>query len=77
MKLVYTKTETEVKVGDVVNIGEEDEVENVEVIHFREPHKSSSSGKVSVKYVDHDWSREFYVSVIGAEWIEREDRVDG
>jgi hypothetical protein len=42
---------------------------------FREPHKPSSSGHVVVKEMTElGFSKEFYVSVIGAEWIEREDR---
>ena len=66
MKLVYEGTTREVKVGDEVTLGDG---ETVTVTYFRPPHKPSSSGKVSV-----DGNREYYVSVIGAEWIEREDR---
>lgn len=38
--------------------------------YFSHPHKPSSEGKVSLEN-----GMEYYVSVIGAEWIEREDRV--
>ena len=77
MRLVYKKHSTmlegqEVQVGDKIKTG--DGVE-VEVTYFREPHKSNSEGKVSVKSPESDWSREYYVSVIRAEWIEREDRI--
>lgn len=69
MKLVYTATGEEVKVGDKVTLsnGVEAEVE-----YFAKPHKPSSSGKVTVK--TEYYTMEYYVSVIGAEWIEREDR---
>lgn len=66
MRLVYRDTGEEVKVGDIVN--------DMRVVSFDPPHKSSSSGKVYVKSVVVGWSQEFYVGVIGAEWIEREDR---
>ena len=70
MKLIYKKTGKEVELGDVVNLSEGDKAE---VVYLRPPHKPGSSGKVSVKYVDKDWSQEFYVSVIGAEWIDWEE----
>lgn len=44
------------------------------VNHFAPPHKSSSSGKISVQVIGESYSSEFYVSVIGAEWVDREDR---
>jgi len=72
MRLVYKETGIEVQLGDIV---ETSKGNKVRVEFFREPHKPSSSGKVSVKFIDQDWSQEFYVQVIGAEWIEREDRV--
>ncbi len=79
MRLVYKNSGNEVKVGDVVP---DFRGELQKVISFREPHKPSSSGKVSVKtplppvgdgpaFSD---EREYFVSVINAEWIEREDR---
>jgi len=77
MKLVYIKTGNEVKVGDIVETGKGEEVV---VEYFAEPHKPSSSGKVSVKPNRKQgedeviFSREFFVSIIDAEWIEREDR---
>lgn len=67
MKLVYKKTGEPVKVGDPV------EVNGVAttVSYFREPHKPSSEGKVSLES-----GAEYYVSIIGAEWIGREDRIE-
>ncbi len=68
MKLVYSDTQKEVNVNDRINVSGR----WVTVYSFDKPHKSSSQGKVTVKDgVDY---REYYVSVIGAEWIKREDR---
>ena len=71
MRLVYKATGKEVKVGDVVTMRDG---EKCEVKYFTEPHKPSSSGKVTVKEEGCSFCMEYYVSVIGAEWIEREDR---
>lgn len=80
MRLVYKDTGMEVKVGDVVPMHDDDERTGVRVKYFAKPHKPNSSGKVtiSVLYDDSEeeaGTREYYVGVIGAEWIEREDRV--
>lgn len=72
MKLVYKDTGKEVQVGDTVV---DRDGEPMEVRYFREPHKPSSEGKISVKSPESDWTSEYYVSVIGAEWIDREDRI--
>jgi len=69
MRLVYESNGEEVKVGDKVEIFRGDPVT---VVSFREPHKPGSSGKIIVQDLDHQ--NEFYVGVIGAKWIEREDR---
>jgi len=72
MRLVYTETGKPVKAGDLVTTFRGDQVR---VSMFREPHKSSSSGKVIVQHPDApEIQAEYYVGVIGAEWIEREDR---
>jgi len=77
MRLIYTKTGAEVKVGDVV---ETSRGETVTVDYFREPHKPSSSGKIIVRHhdetVEDRGTAQYYVGVIGAEWIEREDQAD-
>jgi aspartyl aminopeptidase len=70
MRLIYKETGEEVKVGDKVRTGRGEEVT---VAHFDRPHKPSSSGKVMVH--GDQYNAEYYVGVIGAEWIEREDRL--
>lgn len=73
MKLIYKGTTREVKVGDVVADPSRAADGVLGVVHyFRPPHKPSSSGKVTVQCAGA--MREYYVSVIGAEWVEREDR---
>ena len=70
MRLVYENDrDREVRVGDVVKVGGVD----VKVSYFRPPHKPASSGKICVKD-DRGFEQEFYVGVIDAVWIEREDR---
>lgn len=71
MRLVYKKTQLPMNIGDKVLLPPF--AEQATVTYFREPHKPSSEGKMSVRYGS-GGEREFYVSVIGAEWIEREDR---
>lgn len=73
MILVYTKNKTPVYVGDKVEIDDEP----YEVKFFSKPHKPSSSGKVTMSppgFNDFEHDREFYVNIIGAEWINREDQ---
>ena len=77
MRLVYkehnghNKPGTQVAIGDRVCIGLTHA--RHKVTYFAKPHKPSSSGKVTVVNASGQES-EFYVSVIGAEWIEREDQ---
>lgn len=74
MKLIYIKTGELVKEGDKVQAGDG---ETLTVEYFRPPHKPSSSGKVSVSDSrGESYQHEYYVSVIGAKWIEREDQID-
>ena len=70
MRLVYEGTLKPVAIGDIVELRDGP----VKVEYFREPHKPSSSGKVTVKAIDRTWIQEFFVSVIGAVWIDREDQ---
>jgi hypothetical protein len=71
MRLVYDKTGLPVKAGDVIHLDGQPHF----VHGFREPHKPASSGKVSVKAMnDAGYCREYYVGVIGATWIDRDDR---
>lgn len=70
MKLVYKNTGKEVKVGDEIILSGG---EKCKVDYFREPHKSSSEGKVTVQFGENKFNcREYYVSVIGAVWVEEE-----
>lgn len=71
MKLIFSKTRNEVKLGDLANTFRG---EIVTVVGIDQPHKSSSTGRVTVKFSDGESARSFYPSVIDAEWIEREDR---
>jgi hypothetical protein len=73
MRLVYNDYGNEVKIGDVVTLRDG---EKATVEFFREPHKPASSGKVNVtvRHGDHENTAEYFVGVIGAKWIEREDR---
>lgn len=72
MKLVYTETGKEVKVGDKIVTGEGI---HYTVMYFGKPSSPNSSGKITVKDASGQ-SHEYYVGIIGAEWIEREDRAD-
>lgn len=73
MRLVYKDTQEEVVIGDQHTLRDGDVVQ---VTYFRTPHKPASEGKVSVAALDGTGgTREYYVGVIGAQWIEREDRV--
>ena len=72
MRLVYEASGKEVQVGDVVHL----DSGAYTVQYFDKPHKPASSGKVTVRhaYDDVGYGQEYYVGVIGAVWIEREDR---
>ena len=79
MKLIYTKSfGTEIKAGDEVKRGDQVLTRSgdlVTVAYFAKPHKPNSEGKVSLREPNSEWDREYYVSVIDAEWTDREDRV--
>lgn len=70
MRLVYDETGKEVKLGDKVTLKNG---KQVTVTYFAKPHSPASSGKVTVR-TEGGGNCEYYVSVIGAKWIEREDR---
>jgi len=69
MKLVYDDTQEPVAIGDTLHR----EDGNLVVTGFRKPHKAASSGFVWVKNSAGN-EHQYYVSVIGATWINREDR---
>ena len=77
MKLIYTLPHGKnIKVGQEVKVGDKALTfrgEPVTVEYFVPPHKSGSSGKVTVKDTEGNM-REYFVGVIDAEWIDREDR---
>jgi len=73
VKLVYEKTNEEVKIGDELRFLRCGDEIDAKVTYFRKPNSPASSGKVSIEYAD-GVTVEFYVGVIGARWIEREDR---
>ncbi len=69
MKLVYNWNNEPVKLGDRTQLSNGDWVK---VHYFRKPHKPAAQGKVSV--LENGTIYEYYVSIIGATWIEREDQ---
>jgi hypothetical protein len=72
MRLVYDESgDVEVKCGDVVH------VDNTPyfVMSVVKPHKPASTGRVLCKAMtENAWINEWFPCVIGATWIEREDR---
>lgn len=72
MILVYVENGKEVKIGDAVWI----RGKSFRIHYFAKPHSPASEGKVTVKRSGHGFTdtMEYYVSVIGAKWINREDR---
>jgi hypothetical protein len=71
MRLVYTKDQSPVHRGDLVQVNDT----LYAVDDFPWPHKPESSGKVYLRTVGEDaGGAVYYVGVIGATWIEREDR---
>jgi hypothetical protein len=74
MRLIHRSTGRPVQIGDGVTVRGEPHV----VVRFRQPHKPSSEGRVIVRPCDEPFcsrsQAEYYVSIAGLEWIEREDR---
>ncbi|WP_432263069.1 hypothetical protein [Cupriavidus sp. TMH.W2] len=71
MRLVYTATREPVAIDDTVTTSKGDKVV---VKGFIKPRHSGSTGRVLVVYEGFTEPAEYYPSVIGAEWIDREDR---
>jgi hypothetical protein len=72
MKLIYDTTKAPVNTGDVVHLS--DGSAHI-VYRVVEPHKPSSTGRVQLQSMcERKYYNEFYPSVIGATWIDREDR---
>ena len=71
MKLIYKESKLPVQVNDLVIIDDT----NYIILEIPFPSSPASSGKVFLmEALDKLLTCEYYVSVIGAEWIEREDR---
>jgi len=71
MKLVYASTGNEVKVGDKVKM---QDGRTWTLSGIEKPHKPSSTGRVYVVPASGRACASYFPSVIGAEWIEREDQ---
>ena len=76
MRLIYTDgNRAERPAGTDVQVGDEALTfrgEIVTVLGFTKPTHPGSTGRVAVG--DNDWRQEYFPSVIGAEWTDREDR---
>lgn len=71
MRLVYSVSKKEVKIGDEVELRDGKYI----VDYITKPHKPSSTGRVGVKHKTKAVNTaEYFPGVIGAEWIEREDQ---
>lgn len=71
MRLVYVATGMLVLRGDVVQL----HGKAYTVGHFSRPHAPDSEGKVALHAAGGDhFGREYYVSVIGAKWVDRRDQ---
>lgn len=71
MRLVYTATQEPVALDDTVTTAKGD---NLVVKGFIKPRHAGSTGRVIVGGEGFTETTDYYPSVIGAEWIEREDR---
>ena len=75
MELVYESSGESVQIGDLAQTGKG---EVVVIQGIEKPRHSASTGRIYVtpKGVKYDGlnSRSYFPSVIGAEWINREDR---
>lgn len=67
MRLVDEATQNEIKVGDIVKTFRG---KSVTVEGMREPHKPSSTGRVTVRTLDGKQVREYFPGVIGAVWVD-------
>lgn len=71
MRLIYQSTKAEVKVGDITHVRNQPYV----VTQIRQPHSPASTGRVCLRSMcERKYYFEYYPIVIGADWVEREDR---
>lgn len=80
MRLVYSNNgmnRSRGRVGKSVEIGDEVRLSDGEytIEYVTPPHKPESTGRVGVGRPNTS-TAEYFPSVVGAEWIEREDRVE-
>lgn len=74
MRLIHKKTGETVKRGDIITLNPGKE--RVMVKGWCMPHKPSSTGRIYVRLEgEMNDEREYFPSVGGCEWIDREDRV--
>ncbi len=71
MRLVYEGTGIDVRVGDVRTL---DDGRKVKVLNVVQPRTPASTGRVGVRNEQTGGTSEYFPNVIGAEWVEREDR---
>lgn len=73
MKLVYKATGKPVKLGDRHIVGDQ----RLVICFFARPSSPASEGKICFRaHGNPNEGPTYYASVIGAEWIEREDRAE-
>jgi hypothetical protein len=70
MRLVYEENQRPVLLGDTAIVHNEKGF----VSRIVKPHKPASTGRVEITFFRSQSKQEFFPSVIGADWIEREDR---
>jgi hypothetical protein len=66
LRLVNTSTGKPLKLGDAV---ETFRGERAILLGIAEPHKPASTGRVYIQFDGTTYAREFFPSVIGAEWV--------
>ena len=78
MKLIYDATNrADHAAGSAVQVGDEATTfrgEIVTVLGISKPTHRASTGRVTVGDKDANWTMEYFPSVIGALWIDREDQ---
>ncbi len=79
MKLIYDATNrADHPAGNAVQVGDEVTTfrgEEATVLGISKPTHAASTGRVTLGDKDANWTMEYFPSVIGALWIDREDQV--
>lgn len=75
MKLIHEATGEPAKIGEMLT---DRDGQQAKLLSIREPHSPASTGRVYVEWDAEDeddrFRQEYFPSVFGLEWIEREDR---